>query len=177
MENCRNASERLNSWIMTPESQHLLNVLRSAVRILGYTYNDVATKLGVGSGYLSRLFAGKIELKVDHVVNIAKAIGFEPEELMHLAWPQPRNPPSLAAARYRELIAGAEPARRPGAWPAEPSAEGDLEAAVAKALQRILAPAAPPRPAISVTTEEDVEKIVERMLRKFFGNLAQVKAE
>jgi len=163
---------------MTPESQHLLNVLRSAVRILGYTYNDVAIKLGVGSGYLSRLFAGKIELKVDHVVNIAKAIGFEPEEIVHLAWPQPRNPPSLAAARYRELVAGAEPARGPGPWPAEPSpADGDVEAAVAKALQRLLAPAVPPRAAVSVTTEEDVEKIVERMLRKFFGTLAQGKAE
>ena len=162
---------------MTPESQHLLNVLRSAIRILGYTYNDVALKLGVGSGYLSRLFAGKIELKIDHVVNIAKAIGFEPEEILQLAWPQLRNPPSQAAARYRELVSGAEPARGIGSWPAEPPAPVNVEAAVAKALQRLLAPAAPPRPAASVTTEEDVEKIVERMLRKFFGNLAQVKAE
>jgi hypothetical protein len=151
---------------MTPESQHLLNVLRSAVRILGYTYNDLAGKLGVGSGYLSRLFAGKI----------ARAIGLEPEEILHLAYPQPRNPPSLAAARYRELVAGAEPNRRPGSW-AEPPAGGDVEAAVAKALQRLLASATPPPRAVSVATEEDVEKIVERMLRKFFGNLAQVKAE
>src|SRR3954452_15639471 len=112
---------------MTPESQHLLNVLRSAVRILGYTYNDVALKLGVGSGYLSRLFAGKIELKVDHVVSISRAIGFEPEEIVHLAWPQPRNPPSLAAARYRELVAASEPPRRTGSWAAEPApAEGNV---------------------------------------------------
>jgi len=162
---------------MTPETQHLLTVLRSVIRVLGYTYSDIAGKLGVGSGYLSRLFAGKIELKVDHVVSIAKAIGLEPEEILQLAWPQPKNPPSLGAARYRELVAGSEPARRPASWAAEPPpAEGDVEAAVAKALQRLLAPAAPPR-AASVTTEEDVEKIVERMLRKFFGNLAQVKAE
>jgi transcriptional regulator with XRE-family HTH domain len=163
---------------MTPETQHLLTVLRSVVRVLGYTYSDIAGKMGVGSGYLSRLFAGKIELKVDHVVSIAKAIGLEPEEILQLAWPQPKNPPSLGAARYRELVAGAESARRPAPWAAEPSGEGDVEAAVAKALQRILAPAAPPpRAAASVTTEEDVEKIVERMLRKFFGNLAQAKAE
>ena len=163
---------------MTPETQHLLDVLRSVIRVLGYTYSDIALKMGVGSGYLSRLFAGKIELKVDHVVSIARAIGLEPEEILNLAWTEPKNPPSLAAARYRELVAGAESARRPLSWAAEPSpAEGDVEAAVAKALQRLLAPAAPPRVASSVTTEEDVEKIVERMLRKFFGNLAQVKAE
>jgi transcriptional regulator with XRE-family HTH domain len=160
---------------MTPESQHLLNVLRSAVRILGYTYNDVAAKLGVGSGYLSRLFAGKIELKVDHVVNIAKAIGFEPEEILQLAYPQSRNPPSLAAARYRELASGAEPGRRLAPRFEAPAAEADVEATVAKVLQRLLTPAAPLRGAVS--TEEDVEKIVERMLRKFFGNLAQLKAE
>jgi len=162
---------------MTPETQHLLTVLRSVIRVLGYTYSDIAGKMGVGSGYLSRLFAGKIELKVDHVVSIAKAIGLEPEEILNLAWPVPKNPPSLAAARYRELVSGGESARRPVSWAAEPSAEGDVEATVAKMLQRLLTPAAPPRAALSVTTEEDVEKIVERMLRKFFGNLAQLKAE
>jgi transcriptional regulator with XRE-family HTH domain len=160
---------------MTPESQHLLNVLRSAIRIMGYTYNDVATKLGLGSGYLSRLFAGKIELKVDHIVNIARAIGFEPEEILQLAYPQPRNPPSLAAARYRELITGADPGRRLTPRLEVPAAEVDVDAAVAKALQKILTPSPPSRAVVS--TEEDVEKIVERMLRKFFGNLAQVKAE
>ena len=161
---------------MAPETQHLLTVLRSVIRVLGYTYSDIAKKMGVGSGYLSRLFAGKIELKVDHVVSIAKAIGLEPEEILNLAWPVPKNPPSLAAARYRELAAGSEPAHRPGFLAAEPSVEGEVETALAKALQRLLAPAAPPQ-AASVTTEEEVEKIVERMLRKFFGNLAQVKAE
>ncbi len=160
---------------MTPESQHLLNVLRSAIRVLGYTYSDVAAKLGVGSGYLSRLFAGKIELKVDHVVNIARAIGFEPEEILQLAYPQPKNPPSLAAARYRELATGADPGRRPAPRFEAPAPEADMEAMMAKVVQRLLAPTAPAP--VTVSTEEEVEKIVERMLRKFFGNLAQVKAE
>lgn len=162
---------------MTRESQHLLNVLRSAIRILGYSYNDVGAKLGVGNGYLSRLFSGKIELKVDHVVEISRAIGFEPWEILHLAYPPGQEPPSKAAARYRELVAGVEPApeSRPLRLPTEPAGESDLETAVAKTLQKLLAPAPPPRPAVA--TEEDVEKIVDRMLRKFFGNMAQAKAE
>jgi len=150
----------------------MLNVLRSAIRLLGYTFTDVAAKLGVGSGYLSRLFAGKIELKFDHVVSIARAIGFEPEEIFHLAYPAPRKAPSKAAARYQELASGSEPSRsypyRPG--PAADAVDAaELEAAVSRALQKILAP--PPRSA-----EEDVEQIVERTLRKFFGHLAQAKA-
>jgi transcriptional regulator with XRE-family HTH domain len=159
---------------MTPESQHMLNVLRSAIRLLGYTFTDVAAKLGVGSGYLSRLFAGKIELKFDHVVSIARAIGFEPEEILHLAYPAPRRAPSKAAARYRELVSSTEPSRalalRLGAS-ADAVDPGDLEAAVARALQKLLAPP-PPR-----SVEEDVEQVVERTLRKFFGHLAQDQAK
>jgi len=157
---------------MTPETQHMLNVLRSAIRLLGYTFTDVAAKLGVGSGYLSRLFAGKIELKFDHVVSISRAIGFEPEEILHLAYPAPRRAPSKAAARYQELASSSGPHRvsafRPGPLGDAVDA-AELEAAVSRALQKILAP--PPRPA-----EEDVEQIVERTLRKFFGHLSQTKA-
>src|ERR1700760_1466226 len=96
---------------MTPETQHLLNVLRSTIRVLGYTFNDIGERLGVGSGYLSRLFAGKIELKVDHVVEIARAIGFEPEEIFHLAYPRGREPQSLAP-RWRAPSRGSSPRRR-----------------------------------------------------------------
>ena len=152
---------------MTPETQHLLNVLRSAVRVLGYTFNDVAEKLGVGSGYLSRLFAGKIELKVDHVVNIARAIGFEPEEILHLL----RRPGDVS-----RLILGGKPsssgAPQDGARSVEAAGEasGDIDAAVARALQKLLAPAAAAPPAPS---EEDLEKMVERMIQKFFARLGQ----
>jgi len=161
---------------MTPETQHLLNVLRSAVRVLGYTFNDVAEKLGVGSGYLSRLFAGKIELKVDHVVNIARAIGFEPEEILHLAYPRVREPQSVAAQQYQTLILGGKPsssgAPQDGARSVEAAGEasGDIDAAVARALQKLLAPAAAAPPAPS---EEDLEKMVERMIQKFFARLSQ----
>jgi transcriptional regulator with XRE-family HTH domain len=158
---------------MTPETQHLLNVLRSTIRVLGYTFNDVGEKLGVGSGYLSRLFAGKIELKVDHVVTIARAIGFEPEEIFHLAYPRVKEPRSVAALQYLALVAGG------GSSSPETSARGaepasDIDAAVARAIQKLLAPAAAPAPHGS---EEDLEKMVERMIQKFFTRLAQGQAE
>ena len=63
-------------------------------------------KLGVSNGYLSRLFSGKIDLKFDHIVEISRVIGFEPEEMLHLAYPAPRKPPSQSAARYQELVGG-----------------------------------------------------------------------
>jgi transcriptional regulator with XRE-family HTH domain len=154
---------------MTPETQHLLNILRSAIRVLGYTFNDVAEKLGVGSGYLSRLFAGKIELKFDHVVNISRAIGFEPEEILHLAYPRVKEPQTLAAQQYQALLTGGEPARPA---PSPSGAPDDVDAAVARAIQKLLSPAAPPPP-----SEEDLEKLVERMIQKFFARLSQGQAQ
>ena len=156
----------------------MLDVLRSAIRALGYSYNEVGMKLGVSNGYLSRLFSGKIDLKFDHIVEISRVLGFEPEEMLHLAYPQPRKPPSQSAARYQELVGGAAPADRAArSQPSRdlPTEPGDVDALVAQSLQRLLAAPAPPRAA--ATTEEDVEKIVERMLRKFFGNLAQAQAQ
>jgi transcriptional regulator with XRE-family HTH domain len=161
---------------MTPETQHMLDVLRSAIRALGYSYNEVGVKLGVSNGYLSRLFSGKIDLKFDHIVEISRAIGFEPEEMLHLAYPAPRKPPSQSAARYQELVGGPaadRTANRPPSSRDLPTEPGDVDALVAQSLQRLLAAPAPK----AATTEEDVEKIVERMLRKFFGNLAQERAQ
>jgi transcriptional regulator with XRE-family HTH domain len=156
----------------------MLDVLRSAIRALGYSYNEVGVKLGVSNGYLSRLFSGKIDLKFDHIVEISRVLGFEPEEMLHLAYPQPRKPPSQSAARYQELVGGSGPSKRPDRAPLAPELPadpGDVDTLVAQSLQRLLAAPAPPRPAAA--TEEDVERIVERMLRKFFGNLAQDKAQ
>jgi transcriptional regulator with XRE-family HTH domain len=152
---------------MTPETQHLLNVLRSTIRVLGYTFKDVGDKLEVGSGYLSRLFAGKIELKVDHVVTIARAIGFEPEEIFHLAYPRVKEPQSIAAQQYQALVSGGGSSSSGGATRGSEPAS-DIDAAVARAIQKLLAPAAPPPP-----SEEDLEKVVERMIQKFFVRLSQ----
>jgi transcriptional regulator with XRE-family HTH domain len=161
---------------MTPETQHMLTVLKTAIRVLGYTYNDIAQKLGLSSGYLSRLFSGKIELKFDHIVALSRALGFEPEEIFQLAYPTPKNPPSRTAQRYRALTAGAEPIV-PGPTPGAPlSSEEDLERLIANTLRKLLAP--PPSPQYSgMPSEEDLEKTMERMLRRFFGNLALTKAE
>jgi transcriptional regulator with XRE-family HTH domain len=140
------------------------------MRVLGYTFSDVAEKLGVGSGYLSRLFAGKIELKFDHVVNISRAIGFEPEEILHLAYPRVKEPQTLAAQQYQALLTGGDSARP--AAPPPSGAPDDVDAAVARAIRKLLSPAAPPPP-----SEEDLEKIVERMIQKFFARLGQGQAQ
>jgi len=48
-------------------------------------------KLGLSSGYMSRLFSGKIDLKFQHIVDISRVLGFEPEEIFISPIPEPRK--------------------------------------------------------------------------------------
>jgi transcriptional regulator with XRE-family HTH domain len=81
---------------MDPEVQRLINLLRTTARILGITNRDIERKLGLSPSHLSRLYSGDIELKAEHLVRIPAAMGLEPAELFHLAYPR-RLKPSQAA--------------------------------------------------------------------------------
>lgn len=151
----------------------MLSVLRTVIRGLGYTYLDVATKLDLSSGYLSRLFSGKIELKFDHIVEISRALGFEPEEVIQLAFPQRKGPPSEAALRYQALAQSSSGASLPMLGGPGVSEE-EIERVVLNVLRKLVdaqAPSQSPGP-----SEEELEQLMDRKLRKFFGGLAQNQA-
>ena len=129
-----------------PEAQRLLHVLRQSMKLLGFTNRDIERKLGLSASYLSRLFSGLIELRVSHIVDIARVIGVEPEEIFHLAFPERKAPGSAAAARLRESILGGKTAGSrdaPGTAPAGDESASELEQALeklmARSLQKVLA--------------------------------------
>lgn len=121
----------------------MLQVLKTIMRILGYTNRDIERKLGLSSSYLSRLFSGGLELRFEHIVNIARAMGLEPQEVFYFAYPQPQEPPSEALARLRKATGGFQPAPPAAALP----------------------PAYP--------TEEEIERLTAKALRKLFGGFAK----
>jgi transcriptional regulator with XRE-family HTH domain len=131
---------------MSQENDHMLTMLKTAMRVLGYTNRDVERKLGLSSSYLSRLFSGLIELKFQHIVDIARAIGMEPEEMLYFAYPQPKHPPSEAAIRMRSLVGGAQPL---AAQAPAPSASGNAP------------------------TQREIEEMMTKTIRKLFGELAK----
>lgn len=135
---------------MEAETQHMLQVLKTIMRILGYTNRDVERKLGLCNSYLSRLFSGGMELKFDHIVEIAKAMGLKPEEVFQFAYSQDQAPPSEALQRLRKTAgAFSQPA---GAAP-------------------------PPPPPRSAPTDEDLEQMMARTLRRFFGEMSKAASE
>jgi hypothetical protein len=95
---------------MNDEVKRLLNVLRTAMKVLDITNREVEKKLGQSYGYLSRLFAGTIDLKMDHVLDICEAIGLRPAEFFHLAYPRVPAPVTEAARRLRDVLQGFQPA-------------------------------------------------------------------
>jgi transcriptional regulator with XRE-family HTH domain len=127
---------------MNEEIKRLLNVLRTAMKILDITNREVEKKLGLSYGYLSRLFAGAIELKIEHILDICQAIGLRPAEFFHLAYPRVPVPGTPAAAKLRDVLQGFQPAGNDGEPPeaATPSlSHEEIERMMLASLRRLLA--------------------------------------
>jgi transcriptional regulator with XRE-family HTH domain len=126
---------------ISPETQRLLFVLKNSMKQLGFTNRAVQDQLGWSGSYLSRLFSGLIELRVEHVIDIAHVIGVQPEELFQISFPRKSQPSSMAAAHLWESLVDKEsgaPEAPPEATDAASDLEQALEKMMARALQKLL---------------------------------------
>jgi transcriptional regulator with XRE-family HTH domain len=120
------------------------------MRILGFRNADVERKLGWSVSYLSRLYSGGIELRFEHIVDIAGALGLRPEEVFGFTYPDLGQEPSDAAKEVRKATSelGGVRLPAPAAVPAAPLppilTEADVERIVAKTLRRFLSDGIPP---------------------------------
>lgn len=119
------------------EVHRLLNVLRTAIRLLGLTNREIERRLGMTPSYLSRLFNGTIELKVEHVVSIARAIGIAPAEFFGLAYPRLPDPPSESYQTIRTLLRDMQPPDSP-AKPAAGLTAEEIDQKIQESVQRAL---------------------------------------
>lgn len=130
---------------MDPETQRLLNLLKVSLKILGVTHRDLARRLEMSPSYVSKLFSGASDLRLDHIIRICRAVDLEPSEFFGLAYPrQPLSGSgSLAAAKLGELLQSSQlpPPPPPAPKPEEPKMTEEklhqmLEEALAKMLRR-----------------------------------------
>lgn len=129
--------------LMKSQTAHLTKVLKTSIGTLGLSLREVERRLKLSRGYLTRLFGGEMDLKVDHVAEIAEVLGIEPEEFFRLAFPASQKEPTPEVARLREAF-GVLPT--PAARPEEPE------------------------PSV---IEREIEQIVNRALAKAFGKIGQ----
>jgi hypothetical protein len=105
--------------LIEEETARVLSVIRIMLRILDITNRDVEKNLHLSYGYLSRLFAGSIELKVSHLLEIGQCLGLQPAELFRFLYPQLPAKSSRTAKKLRETLSGLQEAGQDGAGAAE----------------------------------------------------------
>jgi len=126
------------SGAMKPQAQHMIEVLRATIRALGFTNREIETRLSVSRGYLTRLFSGTMELRFDHVTEIAEALQVDADELFRLAFPPSQRPAAPDVLRLREKLGAPEPASGP--VPAQDTGlQRELERLVTKTVREVLA--------------------------------------
>jgi transcriptional regulator with XRE-family HTH domain len=113
----------------TPEKEEvkrLLELLRTLMRMLGFSNREVERRMGLNHGSVSRVFSGIIEAKLELVLGAAKAIGLEYDEFFAFAYPDLRPPEqeSEAAGKIRSMLEDLRPLGsrlgRPVPAPVEP---------------------------------------------------------
>jgi hypothetical protein len=129
---------------MDPEARHVLDVLKTLMRAAQLSNLEVERELGVGSGYLSRLFAGTLELRFEHIVAIGRVLGLAPHEVFQFVYPYPKDPPSETLQRLRQILRRLHPPPPTPAYaaPTPAALRQDLLKAVASVLHRLAVPAA-----------------------------------
>jgi len=114
-------------------------MLESVVRMYGLSARQLEEKLSYGAGTVNRLFSGKIELKLRHILLILEVIGIPPSQFFREVFPEddrPRSEPEMAS-RLLDLLERHAPPRR-SIQPAPPSvSDEDLDRRILDALNRL----------------------------------------
>ena len=116
-------------------------MLKAAVRFAGVPHRKIERDMEMSTGYLSRILSGKVELRVQHVLGVCRAIGMPPAAFFEAAYPARQFDPetSRLVAALQELLPAEDsvaprsrhaekpaPAAAPVRKPAPPSAASQL---------------------------------------------------
>src|SRR3954467_12296229 len=93
------------------EVRRLLDLLRTLMRMLGFSNREVERRMGINHGSVSRVFNGVIEAKLELVLGAARAIGLEYDEFFSFAYPERRSSAleSPAARKIRFMLEDLQP--------------------------------------------------------------------
>ncbi|HTQ78965.1 MAG TPA: helix-turn-helix transcriptional regulator [Thermoanaerobaculia bacterium] len=133
------------------EIERVTALLSTVIKVANITKRELEKELGASGGYLSRLLSGKMGLSVRHILLICAAIGMEPAEFFHLAYPEAPGA-GEGSGMARDILRrfqglGYEgkgnwsPGRGPATHPANPGAalsDEDLDERIRASLGRAL---------------------------------------
>jgi transcriptional regulator with XRE-family HTH domain len=114
------------------EIARIAAALRTAIRLSGISHRQVERELGLSTGYLTRILAGQVELRVRHVLDVCRVIGLPPDRFFGALFPLQEGPESMS--RLERGLAQLHP---PPGRPAPPPG-GETAAARSKPVSELL---------------------------------------
>jgi transcriptional regulator with XRE-family HTH domain len=121
------------------EIRRCAKMLESVVRMDGLSARQLEEKLNYGAGTVNRLFSGKIELKLRHILLILEVIGIPPSQFFREVFPEddrPRSEPEMAS-RLLDLLERHAPRRPPARTAATGLSDAELDRRILEALERL----------------------------------------
>ncbi|MFL6201541.1 MAG: helix-turn-helix domain-containing protein [Thermoanaerobaculia bacterium] len=119
---------------MSEDLRQLRAVLRQAISSCGMSARNVETAMGLGHGNLERILDGRNELRVRHIVALAKLLKVPPQDFLELGVPQPEGSTKY---RLRDWVLPQQIAP-PNAAKRTESSAGDMARLVREAVQQAL---------------------------------------
>jgi DNA-binding phage protein len=92
------------------EVRHLMDLLRTLARAMGYSNAALARRANVSLASLVRYFKGEAEPRLDFVLAVVRAIGLDIREFFELAYPA-REAPTAARQKVGKILGPIQPGR------------------------------------------------------------------
>ncbi len=133
------------------EIRRLARLLEALVKVEKMPVRELERRLGFGGGTLNRIFSGRIELKVRHILLVLDALGVKPMSFFEKAFRTPEGEEEKTAEWLLSAVESLR--RRPQPQPEPPTekpamSEEDLRRVVVEVVRELgLLPAAPARKA------------------------------
>jgi AcrR family transcriptional regulator len=124
------------------EIRRYAKVLEAVVKLSDLSTRELERRLELGGGTLNRLFTGKIDLKLRHILLVLEVIGMRPERFFQLACARPAAGEEAGGSLAAEILESFQrfgySIGQPGAAPARPPSDEELDRRIEAALERVL---------------------------------------
>ena len=123
-------------------------LLEAVVKLSDLSTRELERRLDLGGGTLNRIFTGKIDLKLRHILLVLEIVGMKPERFFQLACTRPAAGDEAGSALAAEILEsfqrfGYSIGRPPAPPPDRQLSDEELDRRIEAALERVLGRIAP----------------------------------
>jgi transcriptional regulator with XRE-family HTH domain len=141
------ACSRLDDMVDS-EIRRYGKLLEAVVKLSDLSTRELERRLDLGGGTLNRIFTGKIDLKLRHILLVLEVVGMKPERFFQLACARPTAGDEAGSALAAEILEsfqrfGYSIGRPPAPPPDRQLSDEELDRRIEAALERVLGRTAP----------------------------------